>query len=103
MPVHIPAPLHTDALVSAAEAQGIDVSRSSESIAGTDANCFSGNDNGDVGKFCFSDDGLMLLSENGSADGSSSSIKATSFSSDVSDSDFEPPYPVTTTIDIPGQ
>ena len=48
---------YIDALVSAAEAQGIDVSRSSENIAGTDATCFSGNDNGDVGKFCFSDMG----------------------------------------------
>lgn len=94
---------YIDALVSAAEAQGIDVSRSDENIAGTDANCFSGNDNGDEGKFCFSDDGQLLLSENKSADGSSSSIVATSFSGDVPDSDFEPPYPVTTTIEIPGQ
>jgi hypothetical protein len=94
---------YIDALISAAEAQGIDVGKSSENIAGTDATCFSGNDNGDIGKFCFSGDGLMLLSDNTSADGSSSRIEATSFSSDVSDSDFEPLYPVTTTIDIPGQ
>lgn len=91
------SPQYIDALVSAAESQGVDIHKSSENIAGTDATCFSGTYQGDTGKFCFSDSGVMLLSQSQSADNSDNfSLKATEFSTDVSDSDFEPPYPVTT-------
>lgn len=92
------------AYVNALDISGVDVETSSEEIAGTDANCFewSGEVEGDEGsgKVCFSDSGLMLLGEfNSSTEGSSTTMRATDFSNEVSDSDFEPPYEVT---EIPG-
>ena len=94
------SPEYVDALVSAARAQGIDVQKSSENIAGTDADCYSGTEtDGTFGKFCFGN-GLMLYTETTDSSGTTK-LEATSFSSDVSDSDFEPPYPVTDLSSIP--
>ena len=89
---------YVDQLVAAAEAQGISVDKSSEKIAGVDATCFSGTESGGSGKFCFSDSGLMVYEEFGDSSGTTK-LEATEVSTDVSDSDFDPPYPVTT---IPG-
>lgn len=89
-----------DALAAAAQAQGIDITKSSETIAGVDADCYSGTDNGSTEKFCFSSDGVMLEELSTDASGTSG-LTATAFSSDVSDSDFQPPYPISTIIPAP--
>lgn len=86
----------------------IDLDESSETIAGIDATCFSYS--GDIddttagdesGQVCFSDDGLLLrLQFEGAED--SGGYEATEASGDVSDSDFEPPFPVTDLSDLYG-
>jgi hypothetical protein len=87
-----PALIH--ALTVAAQAEGIDINKSDETIAGTGATCYEGIESFETRKFCFSDSGILLLSRTTNADGTSG-MTATAVSSDVSDSDFEPPYPVT--------
>ena len=82
-------------MAAAAEATGVDINKSDETIAGTDASCFSAEQNGETSKFCFSDSGILLLTQNTDASGTSGMV-ATAYSDSVSDSDFEPPYPVTT-------
>src|SRR3990172_10583611 len=86
------------AYVAIADAAGVDVNKSDESINGIDATCFSWDDDtsADVGKgkFCFNDAGVMVYQETVD-DSGTSKLEATDYSSDVSDSDFEPPYPVT--------
>lgn len=84
--------------VAAAEAAGFDVDTSSGSYAGQDADCFSWTDPEDSAssvKFCFGSNGVMLYEEIKDAN-SSTTITATEYSSSTSDSDFEPPYDVTT-------
>ena len=89
------SPQYVDALVSAARAEGIDVQKSSENIAGNDATCFSGTEtDGSTGKFCFSDSGVLLSEESTDSTGTQK-LEATAFSNDVPDSDFDPPYTVT--------
>lgn len=92
------------AYAAAAKAAGIDVNQSSENIAGSDASCFSWDEDvsNDItkGKMCFNDTGQLVLLESEDSDGSKSSMRATEYSEDVPDSDFEPPYDVTA---IPGQ
>jgi hypothetical protein len=76
----------------------IDVETSNEEIAGVDGSCFSasGDFEGDAGtvKWCFSDDGVLLLAlydfESGSTE-----MRVTDYSGDVADGVFEPPYEVT--------
>ena len=86
------------AYVAIAEAAGVDVNKSDESINGIDATCFSWDDNTEnevsKGKLCFNDAGVMVYQETDDGSGVSK-FEATDYSSDVSDSDFEPPYPVT--------
>jgi hypothetical protein len=76
---------------------GVDVERSSDSIAGEDVTCYSvaGEVEGEEGSgtFCFNDDGVMLRMQASSPEGDFT-LEATDFSSDVSEADFEPPYPV---------
>jgi hypothetical protein len=91
---------YIDALVAAAQAQGISITKSNETIAGTNASCYEGTSNGSTEKFCFSDSGILLKTQTTDSSGTSG-LTATSFSSDVSDSDFLPPYPVTTIPAIP--
>jgi len=76
------------------------VDKSEREIAGVNASCFKTDTTllgGAASEVCFSDNGILLLLRGGSA-GSSYTFEATSVSTDVSDSDFEPPYEV---IDIP--
>jgi len=68
--------------------------QSERDIAGVQANCFSYSLAGAESETCFSDEGLMLYLRTGSA-GSSFTYEAKSASTDVTDADFEPPYPVT--------
>lgn len=80
---------------------GVDVEKSNKEIAGVDATCYTysgdidetetGDENGVI---CVSDSGLLLKMEfhTASADGA---FEATEASDEVSDSDFEPPFPVT--------
>jgi len=68
--------------------------QSERDIAGVHANCFSYSLAGTESETCFSDEGLMLYLHTGSA-GSSFTYEAKSASTDVTDADFEPPYPVT--------
>lgn len=87
------------AYVAAFDAAGIDVNQGSEDIAGSDASCFSWDEDvsNDItkGKMCFNDAGQLVLLESEESDGSKSSMRATEYSEDVPDSDFEPPYDVT--------
>lgn len=89
--------------IQLADAAGVDVNKSDESISGIDATCYSWDDDssGDVERFklCFNDAGIMVYEEIASG-GSTTKLTASDVSSDVSDSDFEPPYDVTT-LDIP--
>jgi outer membrane lipoprotein-sorting protein len=94
------SPALVDALTAAAQAQGIEIKKTSETIAGTDASCFEGTFNGSTEKFCFSGDGVMLAEQTTDSSGTTG-LTATAFSTSVSDSDFQPPYPVTTIPVIP--
>lgn len=82
---------------------GVDINRSSESIAGVDATCFSyeGTIAGEAGagSFCFSDDGMLLRMQAGGTGTGAFSLEATSVEDEVSDEDLEPPFPV---LEIPG-
>lgn len=91
------SPALVDALAAAAQAQGIDINKTSENIAGTDADCYEGTYSGSTEKFCFSGDGVMLAELTTDASGTSG-LRATAYISDVSDSDFQPPYPISTII-----
>ena len=75
---------------------GVDISTSTEEIAGADASCFSysGTVEGETGtgKFCFADSGLLLLAEFSGDVSGDFTMRATEFSDEVSGSDFEPPY-----------
>ena len=92
---------YVDVLVAAAQAGGADISKSNETIAGTNATCYGGLSSGSTDKFCFSDSGVMLAELTTDASGVTSGLTATAYSTDVSDSDFLPPYPVTTIPAIP--
>lgn len=82
-----------------ANVAGVNVDRSSETIAGEDATCFSvsGDATGQSGSgtYCFTDDGIMvrLLA---SSEAGEFSLEATSVERSVNDADLEPPYDVET-------
>lgn len=86
---------------------GVDIDTSERSIAGEKAYCFSwaGEVEGERGELeiCFSDDGIVLLfaGRGTTTEGQEEfTMEATEVSREVSDADFEPPYPVQ---DIPFQ
>jgi outer membrane lipoprotein-sorting protein len=93
------SPAIVQAMAAAAQAAGIDINKTNETIAGTDATCFEGTESGSTDKFCFSDSGILLETQTTDSSGTSGMV-ATAVSEDVSDSDFQPPYPVST---LPGQ
>lgn len=76
----------------------VDIAETSQRrIAGVDATCFTiagGLDDIGESEVCFSDDGLLLFSRSETGD-DSFLFEATSASTDVTDKDFEPPFPVT--------
>ena len=81
--------------------EGVDVEESSEEIAGVDATCYtySGDidetESGDEsGAICVSESGLLLRLKF-SGGGGGGQFEATEATDDVSDTDFEPPFPVT--------
>jgi hypothetical protein len=71
------------------------VSTSSRKIAGEDTKCYTVNSPDIEGEaeLCMSSEGVPLSSKS-TVQGEEMSLEATDFSRDVSDSDFEPPYPV---------
>ncbi len=83
------------------------VDRAQRTIAGVDATCFTVS-GGLValgeGEMCFSDEGLLLLLRSEAA-GASFTFEATSVSTDVTDSDFEPPYDIfeLPDLNLPGE
>jgi hypothetical protein len=81
---------------------GVEIDSFQETIAGESADCFSasGSVEGESGstEWCFTDDGILLRSfSTFEEDGETGEfrLEATTVSRDVSDADFEPPYPVT--------
>jgi hypothetical protein len=85
--------------------EGVDVEETTEEIAGVEATCYSYT--GDIddteagdesGEICMSDSGLLLKLEFTAASGDGS-FEAVEASDDVSDTDFEPPFPV---VELPG-
>ncbi len=86
--------------------RGVDVDRSSRTIAGQDATCFSISgmidDQTGAAEYCFRDYGVLLLMRAGdSLSGGEFSLEAISVEDSVSDSDLEPPYEVFDLGDIP--
>jgi hypothetical protein len=81
---------------------GVSISKSSDTIAGVSATCYSWQSAqtsvATSGKVCFSGDGLMLSVDSTDTTGSKTSLKATAVSTSVSAADYQPPYPVTTTL-----
>jgi len=85
--------------------EGVDVEESSEEIAGVDATCYSyagdldeteaGDESGEI---CFAESGLLLRLKFTGASGGGM-FEAVEASEDVSEADFEPPFPVT---ELPG-
>jgi hypothetical protein len=75
------------------------VSTSSRKIAGEDAKCYTVRlpEAEGESEICLSDDGAPLSTKE-TVEGAGSSMEAIEFSRDVSDSDFEPPYPVSEDI-----
>ena len=88
---------------------GANVDRSSRTIAGQDATCFSISgmidDETGTAEYCFRDDGVLLLLRAAggpdSADDGEFSLEAISVEDSVSDSDMEPPYEVFDLGDLP--
>ncbi len=81
---------------------GLDIGRSTRTIAGEEALCFSvsGTVEGETGEsdLCFAQDGLMLLmsaSFSGPEESGDFRFEATEVDRNVTSADFEPPYPVT--------
>jgi hypothetical protein len=68
--------------------------RTERKIAGVDAVCWEVESPEGSGTFCASESGIPLLIEITAPDGNFT-LEATDVSTDVSDSDFEPPYEVT--------
>lgn len=85
---------------------GVDVNRSSRTIAGRDADCFSveAEIEGQTGsaEYCFADGLILLLSVGGEGDDGAGlfSFEATEISDTVSDSDFEPPFEIIEAFDF---
>ena len=77
---------------------GVEIDRSEDKIAGVDVTCFKVEVAGSETGWCFSDDGLLLLSSTKSA-GSGFEMRATEVDTEVSDADFDPPFDV---VEIPG-
>ncbi len=79
----------------AGAAEDVDIiDRSQRRIAGVDASCFKVRSDISVlgdGEVCFSAEGILLLLQS-ELDNVSSTIEATSVSTDVTDEDFELPY-----------
>lgn len=82
---------------------GVEIKRSTRTIAGEKATCFSAaaeaSGKQSRAEYCFASDGILLLhaSSYSSAEDSfdsESRVEATEVSRQVSDADFEPPYPV---------
>jgi hypothetical protein len=80
---------------------GLDIDTSERTIAGQSASCFSlvspvvGGEG--EAEWCFTDDGIVLLLASSLSDAEASGtfrLEATDISSDLSDADFEPPYPL---------
>jgi len=73
------------------------LSTSSRNIAGEDAKCYtvSAPDIEGQAEMCLSGEGVPLYTKETAA-GVETTMEATDFSHDVSDGDFEPPYPVST-------
>ncbi len=71
------------------------VSTSSRKIAGEDAKCYTvqSPDIEGEAEMCLSNEGVPLFSKE-TVGGVETTMEATDFSHDVSDNDFEPPYPV---------
>lgn len=78
---------------------GFDTDSGEEEIAGISAKCFSLEQSGVSLKWCFGDDGILLLNSTESA-GSGFEMRAIEISTDVSAADFEPPYEVSEIPDI---
>lgn len=81
----------------------VQIASSSEKVAGNDASCVSAE--GNIGeqlsfiKFCFATNGLLLFESWADAAGTSEwTLQATDIGT-VSDSDFEPPYPVSEAVE----
>jgi outer membrane lipoprotein-sorting protein len=72
---------------------GSDVSHSTKTVAGQDADCYSGTAAGSQGEVCFSSDGV-LLSLTSNSGGTEFTLAATSVAGTVSASDLTLPYPV---------
>ncbi|MCH8849708.1 MAG: hypothetical protein IIC89_02650 [Chloroflexi bacterium] len=85
---------------------GLNVRRSSATIAGRDADCFSleGEIEGESGsaEYCFADGLILRLSVGGEGDdgAGSFSFEAIEIGDSVSDSDFEPPFEIIAFDDI---
>ena len=75
------------------------VSTSSRKIAGEDAKCYTVRSSEIEGEseICLSEEAVPLFTKE-TVEGAETSMEATDFSRDVSDSDFEPPYPVSEEI-----
>jgi hypothetical protein len=77
----------------------------SREIAGEATECFTmrSSESGDESEVCMSNDGVPLWSKT-TADQGEVVLEATDFSPDVSDGDFEPPYPISEDApDLSGQ
>lgn len=70
-------------------------------IAGIRGECFKYTSASGTGTTCIGPDGQLLLMEATQA-GQTFSLTATKVDEDVSDSDFEPPYPITELPQLPG-
>ncbi len=80
----------------AAKAQGYNVSFSTQSFAGVDANCVTVTGAGQTGKYCVTKGGILAY-----AGTSADNFQLSSFSTSVSDSDFSLPAGATI-VTIPG-
>jgi len=71
------------------------VTRSSRTIAGRSATCFTVRSaDGESSGFCYDDATKVLLSWEGTSGGMTTKMEAVEVTTDVTDADFEPPYPV---------
>ena len=84
---------------SFAALNGVQIQKSSQTIAGENSECFTVSASAQgAGEYCFTSNGVITLLK-GSSGTSSYTMQATAISTSVSAADFQPPYPVTS---IPG-
>ncbi|MBI2914032.1 MAG: hypothetical protein HYY03_08940 [Chloroflexi bacterium] len=86
----------------AEDVAGAEIKRSTQSIAGQPTGCYEASSQGNNLQWCFTIDSVLMrfVGSSGAAGAGDFRLEATDLIRQLSDADFQPPFPVTT---LPGQ